>query len=279
MFWYEIVETMPMLKPMPPTEFHALHEAVERLYEVFARYPLITPVTGCPCCTTPADYAMLASKPLRQLTAKDLRKYATKALTTWGDVNDFRHFLPRLFEAMFFDNLTGEVNAEIVFDKLPYGEWRTWPQAEQDAIEQMLPVLWQTRLDTFPSFVNGHYDLLWADDVEECLCSIGQLVEDVSPFLATWLHTDSASAIYHLAQFANSIVYHNGKVDGYWQPSQRASLLNWLTNPLTLDTLETGFLTHFDELTIHHDEFRPEVIDFLFVTLGMNIDWLRTLKP
>ena len=123
MFWYEIVETIPMLKPMPSTEFHALHEAVERLYEVFARYPLITPVTGCPCCTTPADYAMLASKPLRQLTAKDLRKYATKALTTWGDVNDFRHFLPRLFELIFFDNFSIDVDAESLFRKLPYGKY------------------------------------------------------------------------------------------------------------------------------------------------------------
>lgn len=116
-----------------------LQRAVEDLYEVFAAYPL-TCVAGCPCCVVAADQARVRHRPLRDLTEEELGRYAGKAMTTWGTVDDFKHFLPRLFE------LTAAFRAPyteyVIFNKLTYGQWRTWPSREIAVIEQYFLALW-----------------------------------------------------------------------------------------------------------------------------------------
>lgn len=77
---------------------NSLIEAIEALYRAFSNYPLHKHVEGCPCCIAESDKMLLESKPLRQLSSSDLSRYSFKAMTTWGDKNDFRHFLPRIFE-------------------------------------------------------------------------------------------------------------------------------------------------------------------------------------
>ncbi len=47
---------------------------------------------------SPEDEKRLHKTSLRELNAKDLELYATDALFVWGNVDDFRHFLPRIFE-------------------------------------------------------------------------------------------------------------------------------------------------------------------------------------
>src|SRR5215217_3970660 len=90
--------------PRTPTDADAaLTEATERLYHTFAPYPLRPVIAACPHCveagTIPrADRDAMRRAPLRALDAEHLRRYATSALTTWGDDVDFRHFLPRLLE-------------------------------------------------------------------------------------------------------------------------------------------------------------------------------------
>ena len=77
-----------------------LEIAVEKLYKVFSRYSLRRHVEGCPCCVHEEDKRALESKPLQNLSAAELGRYSFKAMTTWGDKDDFRHFLPRIFELM-----------------------------------------------------------------------------------------------------------------------------------------------------------------------------------
>jgi hypothetical protein len=59
-------------------------------------------------------------------------------MTTWGDVNHFKHFLPRVFE------LVWELGVDLstIFGKLEYASWRTWPVAEQAAVRQFLRAFW-----------------------------------------------------------------------------------------------------------------------------------------
>ncbi|EFH85170.1 hypothetical protein [Ktedonobacter racemifer] len=75
-----------------------LQETIEHIYTTFSSYLLHHPVEGCPHCISHEDQERIASKPLRELTEEDLRRYTLKALTTWGDVNDLKHFLPRMLE-------------------------------------------------------------------------------------------------------------------------------------------------------------------------------------
>ena len=76
----------------------ALAAALERLYLVFRSYGLKPHIEGCPCCVYDEDQDRVRSRSLRALTAEDFDTYASKALTTWGDADDLRHFLPRLLE-------------------------------------------------------------------------------------------------------------------------------------------------------------------------------------
>jgi len=128
---------------MATIESEALRQAVESLYTVFGGYPLTT-VEGGPCCVREEHKAVLFAKDLRRLTKDDLGRYSGKAMTTWGNANDFKHFLPRIYE------LTAEFEAPceefVVFNKLEYGKWRTWPAVETEALERYLIVLWQVVL-------------------------------------------------------------------------------------------------------------------------------------
>ena len=156
-------------------EDQALNDAVEKLYVTFSVYPLAQKIEGCPCCVSAEDEAMLHLQPLRTMTAKHLSRYAFKALSTWGDENDFRHFLPRLFELVTEpEGITYEVDIEVLFGKLRYGKWKTWPEIEQEAIRRYLMALWQFALS------------LPADNymVDEYLAGIEQAEDDMSSYLA-----------------------------------------------------------------------------------------------
>ncbi|MEM8677684.1 MAG: hypothetical protein AAGF83_28070, partial [Cyanobacteria bacterium P01_G01_bin.67] len=80
-----------------------LKQAIADLYEVFEPYHLNSHIVGCPCCVTDDDQKSIRSKILRQLTAEDLNHYAFNAIFTWGEIDDFKHFLPRLLELTAFE--------------------------------------------------------------------------------------------------------------------------------------------------------------------------------
>ena len=152
---------------MTPEE-QAVTEAVKTLYDVFAVYPPAQKVEGCPCCVSAKDEAVLHLRPLRELTAKDLGRYAFKALSTWGSANDFKHFLPRLLElAADPYDLSYAIDVEVLFGKLNYAKWRNWPSKEQQATDSYFSALWQWLL-TLPIEK-------WV--LDDYLCAIGRAEE------------------------------------------------------------------------------------------------------
>jgi len=113
-----------------------LQSAIDDLYGQFARYPLNLRMTACDCCVDAKTYAALFDGPLRELDQGQLSHFAFKAATTWGTRDDYRHFLPRIFELM-----TSADGMDIAFApwlqarKLEYTRWRGWPKKEQAAIK------------------------------------------------------------------------------------------------------------------------------------------------
>src|SRR5262249_5780030 len=118
-----------------------LRKTIENLYSTFAGYCLRDDTNACPCCHSPGDEKRLHRSSLRKLDAGDLELYANDALLVWGDVDDFKHFLPRIFE-LVVTNGREFADQPIVFKKLYHAEWRYWPQAEQLAIEHFFRALW-----------------------------------------------------------------------------------------------------------------------------------------
>src|SRR5205823_1343935 len=86
--------------------------------------PAAAPV-GCPCCVTVAESAALVVVARRALDEEQLGRYATKAMTTWGDERDFRWFAPRIAELVAADGC-GAASVESLADKLVRAGWRTW---------------------------------------------------------------------------------------------------------------------------------------------------------
>jgi hypothetical protein len=109
-----------------------LDDAIERVYREFARYPRRSHVSGCPCCVDDEEARALASAPLRDIPEATLERYAFKAMTTWGDEADFKHFVPPIFERTVRGRLG--VNEQIVFGKLAYASWHEWPTREREVI-------------------------------------------------------------------------------------------------------------------------------------------------
>lgn len=114
--------------------------SIEGLYTTFSCYPFRSTMEGCPCCVSDADKEKIHTKQLRKLNSDDLERYAFKAMTTWGDVDDFKHYLPRIFELLATANI--QVDYFVILGKLDYGKWTDWSPSEQNVIKQFLMSWW-----------------------------------------------------------------------------------------------------------------------------------------
>ena len=149
-----------------------LEIVTEELYKVFEKYPFKSNIDGCPCCVSNSDKSNLHSKPLRELDNDDISRYAFKALTTWGDLNDFKHYLPRIFELLSKRELI--VDVFVIIGKLEYGNWKKWEEQEIEIIKKFLKSWWKYDINT-----NDYFD-------EEILIEINRITEDLSSMLSDW---------------------------------------------------------------------------------------------
>src|SRR5262245_30126889 len=102
-----------------------LAASMERLYETFAKCRQPADSERSPfSAVTDQDVARLYSRPLRELTVDDLSLYARHALTTWGDIGEYKHYLPRLFELLVMH--PGWTDDGLLIGLLATAEWKQW---------------------------------------------------------------------------------------------------------------------------------------------------------
>ena len=172
---------MPASPPSPSSSpADDLDAAIAQLYRTFSRYRA-DDLGGCPHCVAEAD----------ALTANDLEHYAFKAMTTWGSVDEFKHFLPRLFEILARDGEADFTLAEIVLSKPGYGKWQKWTRNERVAVDDFFRALWLDLLSRHPHPLSA----------DSCLCGIAGSVPDMTFYLDAWSRSDGRAAMMHLAEF------------------------------------------------------------------------------
>ena len=110
----------------------------DHLYETFARYPLKPRIDGCPHCELEAAESALHRTTLRDLGWEELGVYPFKAMTTFGDLDDYKHFLPRILELYAIDGGAARYDVSVLLGKLQYAEWESWPAAERVAVRAFL---------------------------------------------------------------------------------------------------------------------------------------------
>lgn len=214
------------------TGFKELSASVKKLYKTFTIYKLKPHLDRRTHCVSEEDERTIHSKPLTQLLPEELEKYGRKAMTTWGDQDDFRYFLPRLFEFYPFIG-TGLLDPEIVFSKLTYADWEKWPQAERDAVVDYFHALWKFVLHAIEPTP-------WTYS-ENFLCSIAQAIDDITPFLTYWQNSDEPVALRNLSAF----IYQNcdqlrgidSRRMAFWEQriEQWKQVVDWLKNRNTLE--------------------------------------------
>jgi hypothetical protein len=221
---------------MPPLDTKSeLEAAVHDLYRVFQPYRLGPDFTGCDHCVDPRDSAILATTTLTELTAEDLRRYAFKALTTWGEVRHFKHFLPRVLE-LAADTPDEFTSIEVLFAKLAYGRWREWPDFEQQSVDRFMRAWWACELSREISHERDAR-------LDTALCSLGQAYDDLSGFLESWISTDSACSCRQLAHYFlfnyEKIAGHRELWSAYWngRSSQVSQIIQWLQTPAVYEHL------------------------------------------
>ena len=213
--------------------------SVERLYEIFSKY------NGNPNMQGSSNYDALESwnlelfsKQLKDLTADDLSRFAGKAMTTWGDVDDYKHFLPRIFE------LTAKLNTPyeiwIAFEKLEYGNWSAWDEDERNVIHEYMLALW---------------DNLLKDDTEKAewefmdyFSSIAHFYPKFSDLIEIWDQNTDKTATKHLANFIfneRANIFDKGFIEGFHKKSDNIKeLLNWLFSDKIIMRLEKAFYNY-----------------------------------
>jgi hypothetical protein len=173
----------------------SLPTAIENLYRAFRAYRLPPHVNGCPHCVNEADHALLHAAPLPELTSKHLGRYAFKAISTWGGDNEFRHFLPRLFELMVTDD-EFPTEPEVLVGKLVYAAWQTWPHAEQEAVRQFFQAWWDATIASFALRQR-------AITASTAIRSIATAEQDITWYLGRWTAPPITAKRRHLAAFIN----------------------------------------------------------------------------
>ena len=170
-----------------------LYEAIEQLYKVFNKYPANPNMDGSPMYHDLAQWnRALLAKPLRELSMEeDLNVYYAKAMTTWGDVNDFKHFLPRIFELLTI--MPTGIMEEVALNKLHYGHYKTWPAAEQAAVHRFLLAFWQVLLNEESEWTDALFNQYFP--------AIANVFPDFNRLLELWAAANSQEAAQRLAFF------------------------------------------------------------------------------
>jgi hypothetical protein len=225
--------TTQELKLTPELEF-----AIDALHRAFRGRKLAGKLEGCPCCASEAELRELSTTPLRELGRDLLESYSWNALWTVGNEDDYRYFAPRLLDLMVRE---GAFQAEVIGKKLRLAGWLTWTSEERAAIENYFDAFWAAAL------VRSS----WFMDVDTAVCVLGNVFDDLAPFLACWLSSNEPDALAQLAEFAqfegSSAV--NGFISQpFWdeRPEQMKQVANWLTSPATLKSLEQRWLTKLE---------------------------------
>lgn len=222
-----------------------LQAATDHLYGVFARYPFPDEMQARSEYLSDDVLAALRGAPLRELPSQALSRYACKGMTTWGNVDDFRYFLPRILDLISHDGGADWIDPEVPYGKLTDGGWMNWPAAERKAIDSFLEAQWADVLGRFPH----------PFEVDSCLCCIGRVVDDLSPFLNAWDVAALLPAAQHFADFIESNTIQNqGKRkpwalrNAFWseRDAQAAQVEAWLLSPERGDALERAFYAFGD---------------------------------
>lgn len=226
-----------------------LIRSISHLYDVFEPYKARN-MQGSPLYGDLVEKwnRQLLSKPMRDLDQDDLSLFAGKAVTTWGTVIDFKHFLPRILE------LIAENRDPCAFDffvgKLHYTDWKSWNKKEVDAIE--------TFLFTFFSSLVHNFNQETSFQLDDYFFSILYTCCHPEKYLKTWEEDTSFNASLGLSMFIQehekdifslrANTYYQDRIKTYEHTSKL--IREWFISPSIISRLENAVMQESDSSLI-----------------------------
>lgn len=173
--------------------------AIDNLYTVFSRYKSNPHMAGSPLYEHLDEWnSLLFSKPLRELTSADLSRFAGKVITTWGDTDDLKHFLPRLLELTALIDTPYEV--EVLYHKVEMAGLKLWDSGEQYAVNQCSIAMWENLL------LDNSDRAEW--EFRSYFATLAHFYPRFDELTAIWMKDNSFSSIKHLTNYIYD-EYHN----------------------------------------------------------------------
>lgn len=225
-----------------------LKTAIEVLYNTFSIYPSPFDMNSCPCCISIDDKKKIHSKPLYQLDSEDLDRYTFKAITTWGNTNDFKHFLPRIFELLATGSLM--INTSVVLNKLDYGKWTNWNNEEQQAIQNFLLEWWADIIKN-----KSYFD---TEDFVEIYKLLGNLKLMLNRWEISYDNYSFKHLIYLIEYDFDDLINSTGSFKNFGA-NFKNDLLKWLFDKKNI--IENGFF-YFEKT---NSEFTENISNALFI--------------
>jgi len=128
-------------------ESNDLDLTVEKLYKVFSSYSIKRDIRArsCECCVSDEEIEVLLSMPLRKISVDEISHFMKSAISTYGSIDDYKHFLPRILELMMFsENIIYDF---LTYEKLEYVNWKSWKEDERLVIECFFKELMISKLN------------------------------------------------------------------------------------------------------------------------------------
>ena len=149
-----------------------LDVSINMLYSTFsASKPDL--IDGCPCCTDPKEICVLLETDLKQLNADNLGNYSASLFLTMGDEDDFRYFLPRIFEIASTDK-NWWPSPEVLIPKLKLSGWENWSAGDKLAVRSFLRAWLNSLIIKEPPN---------SEEIDAIICGLATVGEDLPAYL------------------------------------------------------------------------------------------------
>jgi len=214
-----------------------LEQAIQHLYEIFAKYDKPRDFPACQCCLSENEKARLLNGRLKDLSADELSEYAADIFLTVGEVADFKYFLRRILEISVKDEFLWP-DPEVVLSKLSKAGWENWSEDERLAVIQLLQ-------DKFNELLNDPASR--GSDIDQWVCALGHCVEDLTPYLARMLEASHRDKLLSYVEENLSAYSKNRLSNAFWD-SARANeqhVIAWLNQQTIKDMLSERYGMRF----------------------------------
>jgi len=189
---------------------------IQQLYILFSSCAPPQTLIGCPCCTTTLTQTKWHQSDLAQIDVTSISDYTFKAMSTYGTIENFRYFLPRILELLALQQLP--LDSSLVWSKLKYAQWTKWSLEEVAAIRQFLAVFWYNHL-------------IQANDFERStLLELYDLTKDIQWMLGHWSLDYKKPGFKKIIQLVVDYARPNGlqKWDWPFEESDLKIINHWL---------------------------------------------------